>query len=283
MPNNQFWTQIGFPTSLNEDFDNFGAALIAGDFDGDGLADLSIGVPNEDIGTTSNTGRVNTLYGSFIGLTDFGSQIWDQDALVSSPAEEFDLFGFSLIAADFNGDGYDDMAVGAPGEDWNTIGSAGVVNVVYGSFFGLDSAGNQLWTENDTTVLGTPEVGDRFGATLAAGDFDGDGFDDLAIGAPNEDSGIVTDAGKVNILYGSFSGLTSFGDQEIFDSGIESFDLFGSSLTTGDFDGDGFDDLAIGAPDEDLPGGVDAGAVSVVYGSFSGLNPADRQFWNQDS
>jgi len=282
MPNNQLWTQPVFPVSFDEDFDAFGTALIAGDFNGDGLADLSIGTPNEDIGATTNTGRASVLYGSFAGLTSVGSQVWDQGVLDGSLDEAFDQFSFSLASGDFDGDGFDDLAAGAPGEDWNSISSAGAVNVVYGSFFGLSSAGNEIWSE-DSAILGSAEVGDRFGETLASGDFDGDGFDDLAIGVPEEDVGFTTDAGKVNIMYGSSVGLTTFGNDIIFDAVSESFDSFGSSLSTGDFDGDGFDDLAVGTPDENLFAGADAGAVNVVYGSLFGLDTATQEFWAQDT
>src|SRR5262245_7680398 len=79
------------------------------------------------------------------------------------------------VVADFNGDGFSDLAVGVSGENNN----AGAVNVIYGSASGLTSTGNQVWTENS---LGeTSSAGDRFGISLAAGDFDNDGFADLAI------------------------------------------------------------------------------------------------------
>jgi hypothetical protein len=61
------------------------------------------------------------------------------------------------------------------------------------------------------------------------------------------------------------------------------FDAFGSALAAGDFDGDGFDDLTVGVPDEDIGVSVDAGAVNVLYGSAAGLSSTDNQIWHQDS
>jgi hypothetical protein len=120
---------------------------------------------------------------------------------------------------------------------------------------------------------------------IARGDFNGDGYGDLAVGVPFEDVGTIQDAGAVNVIYGSGSGLnaTTVPDQFLTQSNIiardlstgtrnlsEANDRFGSSLASGDFDGDGSSDLAIGVPGED--GGV--GQVNVVYGSATGLTNA---------
>ena len=90
---------------------------------------------------------------------------------------------------------------------------AGAVNILYGSASGLTAAGNQFWTQDNPGILERAEAGDLFGSALATGDFDGDGFADLAVGVPFENVGSVSDAGAVNILYGSASGLTAAGNQ----------------------------------------------------------------------
>ncbi|KIG15359.1 putative integrin-like protein [Enhygromyxa salina] len=192
------------------------------------------------------------------------------------------------MQADFNGDGYADLAIGVPGEGLgSSLPSAGAVNVIYGSSDGLDADGNQLWTQDTPGVEGIAEANDNFGTTLAAGDFNDDGYADLAIGVPHEGIGDTYRAGAVNVLYGSPSGLKPLGSQLWSQniSGIadhaEFNDKFGASLTTGDFDDDGYVDLAIGVPYEDINGRVDAGAVHVIYGSSSGLAAANDQFWHQ--
>ena len=286
-PSQQFWTQSVFPQGGNEAYDYFGMVLAAGDFNGNGRADLSIGTPYEDYQNDTDFGKVNVLYGSFSGLNSTGSQLWEQDKLVRSNNEADDKFGASLISGDFDGDGYDDLAIGASEEDLGSTVDSGAVNVVYGSFSGLSSTGNQFWTQT-SFPLGGDEAGDRFGSSLTAGDFDGDGYDDLVIGTPDEDLDGKTNAGKVNVLEGSSSGLTATGSQlweqdHLNGSNNEAGDRFGSSLTTGDFDGDGYDDLAIGVPDEDLGSIIDSGAVHVMHGSFTGLTTTGNQFWDQKS
>src|SRR5919197_316629 len=118
-------------------------------------------------------------------------------------------------------------------------------------------------------------------------DFNGDGFADLAVGVPREDVGAVVDAGAVQVLYGSPSGLTridQFWTQDATGSDpAEAGDEFGSAVATGDFNGDGFTDLAVGVPLEDVGATLDAGAVNVLYGSPTGLTATGDQFWTQDS
>ena len=169
------------------------------------------------------------------------------------------------------------------------MSDAGAVNILYGSASGLTDTGNQFWNQDSTGIGGDAEAGDLFGSALATRDFDGDGFDDLAVGVPHENVGSVSDGGAISVLYGSASGLTAAGN-DVWNqnsSGIvdtaEAGDLFGSALATGDFDGDGFDDLAVGVPFENVGSVSDAGAVSILYGSASGLHFARNQIWNQDS
>src|SRR6185436_19448383 len=145
---------------------------------------------------------------------------------------------------------------------------------------------DQFWTQDSTNVNDVAEQGDAFGSFLSTGDFNGDGNDDLAVGVIGEDVGSMKDAGAVQVLYGSSIGLSATSpiayqfwtqDSTNVTDAAEAGDFFGHSLSSGDFNGDGKDDLAIGVPREDAgrkPSALveDAGAVHVLYGSSSGLS-----------
>jgi FG-GAP repeat len=230
------------------------------------------------------------LYGSAGGLSGSGSQLFSQDtAGVQDTAEADDGFGSALASGDFNNDGAADLAIGVPAEDPGGTPEAGVVNVLYGSAAKLTAAGNQLFVQGSGGVLGTAELGDQFGFALAAGDFNGDGFADLTVGAAFEDVGSVHDAGAVNVLYGSAAKLTAAGNQ-LFVQGsggvagmAEDSDFFGAALAVGNYNGDGFADLTIGVPAEDVGAVADAGAVNVLYGSAAKLTAAGNQQFYQGS
>ncbi len=276
-----------------ESADRFGWALSTGDFDGDGYADLAVGSPYEDIYGVPDAGAVNIVYGSAEGLTAAGNQFWHQDSPgILDQVERIDLFGRSLAAGDFDGDGSDDLAVGAPYEDYFHENRDGAVHVIHGSRNGLTASGNQLWSQDSPGIRDQAYLREQFGQSLTAGDFDGDGFADLAVGVWFQDFCYICNEGAVNVIYGSASGLTAAGNQfwtqdspGILDS-ADPFDRFGHALAAGDFDRDGFTDLAVAAPREDLRSGnvfQDQGGVNVIYGSPAGLTATGNQFWTQDS
>jgi hypothetical protein len=291
----QLWSQDspGIP-DRPEERDGFGWAMTAADFDRDGDDELVIGVHLEDLVVAGGTnllhaGGVLVLQGSPEGPTSSGSRFWTQGtAGVPDRPETNDRFGASLAAGDFDGDGYPDLAVGAPYESRRAM-RTGMVHIFYGSAAGLATTGAQVWGQGTPGIAERPELRDQFGQSLAAGDFDGGRRDDLAIGVWYEDHCTICNEGIVQVLYGTRRGLGARRDQiwhqdrpGIADRG-EVGDQFGQTLATADFNGDGRDDLAIGAPWEDFTAFVhgDQGAVHVLYGGRSGLRSAGSQFWSQ--
>ncbi|MFE0653760.1 FG-GAP repeat protein [Streptomyces sp. NPDC059534] len=108
---------------------------------------------------------------------------------------------------DFDGDGFDDVLVGAPGATVGGRRGAGLVTVQYGSPDGIDTRAATIISQDTAGVPGAAETGDSFGAAVATGDLDGDGYDDAVVGAPGEDIGTVADAGGAVVLWGSPHGL----------------------------------------------------------------------------
>jgi hypothetical protein len=195
-------------------------------------------------------------------------------------AEDFDEFGDPLAAGDFDGDGRADLAVGVPFEHAGGEESAGVVNVIYSSAAGLSKSGNEVWYQNTPDVSGAAEAMDLFGGALVSGDFNGDDVDDLAVGARGEDVGEVANAGAVNIVYGSNAGLTAVDGQLLTQEELGAGDRFGTALAAGDFNGDGHDDLAVGAPSEEIGSVAGVGVVDVFDGSPDGLSETGES-WQQ--
>jgi hypothetical protein len=282
-------------------YEHLSYTLAVGDFNGDGYADVAIGIPFRNLGSTQNItagGAVAILYGGSAGLSVTGSQYFDltSKGLAALDPEggpqAGDEFSLALAAGDFNGAvnpttglPMADLAIGTPG-DAGTVANAGAVYILYGSTTGLADTGAQRLTQ--ASFGGTDQTGANFGLALAAGDFNGDGQADLAIGVPNATVNGVLNAGAVYAVYGSGGGLGVAGNQywtqESLNNGSvsQAGDLFGSALAVGDFNGDGMADLAIGAPGKTIGAAAGAGAVDVVYGTSVGLMAVNDQFWDEN-
>jgi hypothetical protein len=220
------WTVTGWYAG-----DNLGWSVAsAGDVNGDGWDEILIGVPGYDSGGYSNNGAALMFSAASGGLGS--SYSWMATGQGSNRA-----FGTSLTSGDVNGDGYDDVIVSAPGPYWSVAGS---VYVYHGGTGGLPSSANY--------GLSRGSVGDQFGNSLASGaDQDGDGYEDLLVGATHATYNSMSQAGKVYLFRGSSSGL---GSTEVWtDGGTQQYEYFGTSVALGRIDSlDSLADVAIGAP-----------------------------------
>jgi FG-GAP repeat protein len=286
--NNDFFTQnvSGIGAGVDEE-DLFGWALAAGDFDADGVDDLAISAPNEDmtwLGGGEDAGEVYILAGAAGTGLHTTNKTFSESLIgmcCENDAEEDDQFGWSLTAGNFGKGRPDDLAIGVPGEGDE---KSGAVVVVYGvAGVGLDTPGNQEFTqESPGMCCSLSEDDDRMGWSVAAGNFGNSKQDDLAIGVPFESVGKASqgldNAGAVQVLYGSPQGLSTNGDQQwtqnttgMCCTTAEPIDAFGYSLAAENWDSVVQEDLAIGAPGEGVDKQINSGAVNVLYGTPAGL------------
>lgn len=244
---------------LPGDFDagGFGASIAAlGDHDGDGVDDLVVGAPSDDRGR----GTVWVLFLNPNGTVKNYHKIGDQSGNFGGALDDGDSFGSSAAAGDLDNDGLSDLVVGAPHDD-DGGSDRGAVWVLF-----LDSEGmvknHQKISATDGGFTGTLDDRDRFGASAALlDDLDKDGRRDLVVGAPYDGDGGL-EKGALWILFLDDTGTVN-GHQKIssesggFRGVLEYRDRFGSAVSAaGDLDGDGNEEIAVGAPAGDYKRGV---------------------------
>ena len=258
--------------NFNGDLDagnRFGAALAdTGDLESDGVQDLAIGAPFDDDGG-EDRGAVWVLFMDDNGRVDMERKLSADTGGFDGDLDDGDLFGSALSGlGDINRDGAQDLAVGTPGDDkgGNDRGALWVL------FLNADGrVRDQQKIADDTGGFsGNLDNDDRFGSAVAAiGDIDGNGVEDIAVGAPGDDTN-GTDRGAVWVLLLDADGTVR--DQEKiadgaggFRGGLDNNDRFGSALSgIGEIRGTGYPGLAVGAPNDD-DGAADAGAVWILY------------------
>ena len=269
--------QAGFVIESAWDYDGTGTSVAgAGDVNGDGLDDVIVGAPNTYVFGELGTGRAYVVFGKndsepVLLETMYDLALPSPDGFaIGSPGDQEVLAGRVAGAGDVNGDGFDDVIVGSPAADPGGFSDAGRAYVVFG--------------RADTTAVHVSALGnggfaiegdavDAFtGVSVAgAGDIDGDGLADVIVGATTRtsESGI---AGRAFVVYGKTDTLpvsvARLGDEGITIGGGEAGDFAGASVAAaGDVNGDGIDDLVVGATAAYVDGMSGAGRSYVVYGA----------------
>ncbi len=249
--------------------DQFGRAIAAiGDLEGDGVIDLAVGAPFDD-DNGPDRGAVWILFMDSNGRVDLEKKISDDDESLNDILNNGDQFGSAVASiGDLNGDGVFDLAVGAP-QDSDGGAGRGAVWILF-----LNADGTVRLTQKISDEAGgfngDLNNGDQFGGAVAdIGDLDGDGVTDLAVGAQQDSDGGVG-KGAVWILFMNQDGTVKStqkisGNEGNFDGNLDPNDHFGSAVAgLGDFDGDGVNDLAVGANQDD-DGGLQRGAIWLLY------------------
>lgn len=256
--------------------DNLGFDTSAADLNGDGIDDLIVSTPLAAAvgGAGSQTGAVYILFGGpdLPPVVDLSME--SADVTIGGPASG-SFFGDSLATGDVNGDGRPDLIVGAT---FATAPPAAGLSARSGAvyvFFGRDNwASTTTTAKADVAFFGADNL-DELGDFVASGDINGDGIDDIiaaAEAAAGPDNTRPVGA-EVHVLFGGRQLQGTFhisnGDQDLWIAGADEGDTLGFALASGDLDGDGIDDLIMGAR---LAGGPDnslssAGEVHVLYGN----------------
>lgn len=287
----------GFKIEGLNPLDQLGRSVAsAGDVNGDGFDDLIVGVrnadPEDETGTADrvDAGMAYVIFGhsgEFLPQLDL-SLIDGSNGFAIKGAQENDHAGLSVSSAgDVNGDGLDDVIIGAPFADPNTLNDAGVSYVVFGRSDNVISDVDLAFLGTDGFAINGFKADGFSGYSVAsAGDVNGDGVDDMVIGAHRADVMAddmeVNQAGQSYVVFG-VDGGTGIADVELSSlGGVTGFTINGrdqrgalgwSVSSIGDLNGDGFDDLVAGSPGATHSDRENAGVSAVIFGRSDAFPP----------
>jgi hypothetical protein len=277
----------------SEDADWFGGSLAAGDITGDGRDELAVGLPNESLGSAIKTGGVIVLKGSSSGIVTAGALWLDQNVSgVPGSSETGDGFGWSVAIGKINKDNYNDLLIGTPLENYSDNGDgSGMITQFWGG-----SAGVSLSSVTSVTgeaITHTAKVTGTYvfdlGFNLAVTDTNRDGYGEVIAGVAGAEVSWQAQPGAVVSLAGRSTGLSPTGVKVLSQdsSGVagaaEDDDYFGDSIGVGDVTGDGYGDVVVGIPGEDIGTTAEAGAMVLLRGSAGGLTGTGSQSLDQSS
>ena len=254
---------------------NSGKGMAAGDLNNDGSVDIAIGSP---AGHELRRGGVEILFGPFDGseidLRDEADKVL-LGSVAPTGTRRGDGAGASVAIGDLNSDGIDDLVVNARSADVGDFENAGETYVVFGPVENLEG---ELKLLADVTLQGDSFKDSDAESSVAVGDLDGDGANELVVGSMSSDAGGNRGAGKVFILKGPLQpGIFALQDAaQIVIEGENTIDTFGSGVGVGDVNGDGVQDLALGASFWDPDGASredNSGAVYIMYGNIFDREP----------
>jgi len=260
-----------------------GSVSSAGDINGDGFADLIIGAYGAD-SNGFNAGSSYVVFGKAEGFsaTFALSSLDGSNGFRLNGSAAGDQNGISVSSAgDVNGDGFDDLIIGANGADPNGSYLAGASYVIFGKAGGFSAVLNpaDLDGSNGFRLDGAASYDQSGFSVSSAGDVNGDGFADIIIGARLADPNGNSIAGSSYVVFGKEGGFSATFDLSSLDGsngfrldGNASSDLSGFSVSSaGDVNGDGFADIIIGAYGAD-PNGSNSGSSYVVFGKAGGFS-----------
>ena len=254
-----------------DDRDSFGKSIAnIGDLNNDGVNDIAVGAPGDD-DEGANRGTIHIMFMNTNGSVDSTVKISDVNTTPNGPVlEGHDGFGASVAnIGDLNVDGVNDIIVGAIGADCvSCVGDQ--AGAVYIMFMNTDGSVDSTVEINDSTPNGPVIIAtDNLGFSVAdIGDLNGDGVNDIAVGA-QQDDGLGDTIGAVHIMFmntdGSIDSTVEINHSATTGPVLSDDDLFGSSIANiGDWDGDGINDIAVGAyHDNGL--GSNRGAIHIMF------------------